>query len=257
MTSEDGEEITQALFTALGLPLKRVARSEVARRPDFEAVDLTGQRYLVETKTRFDSDEFNDALEEGGVATSHPRLNHDNSVEAILKSAVKQLSAIRSDDRDLTILCYVLAGFSTAMQAKRLRATLWGAVQVVDVFDLKFSATCFYLGNSAFVRYPDLDGVLAIDPSAGHVGFYPNRFSPRRVEASTLGRILSECRAIFAPEDLQTHGVGIVIPVSVDAPGDFRSRLRAVQNMTGRRGLSPMHSAGFQSAFRVPADGLP
>lgn len=257
MTSDDGEEITQALFAGLGLPLKRVVRSEVARRPDFEAVDVTGQRYLIETKTRFDSDEFNDALVKGGVGTSYPRLNHDNSVEAILKSAVKQLSVIRSDHRDLTILCYVFAGFSTNMQAEQLRATLWGTVQVVDVFDLKFSATCFYLGNSAFVRYPDLDGVLAIEPSTNRGGLYPNRFSPRRVEDSKLGRILSEHRAIFTPEGAQAQGSGIVIPVSGDAPGDFRSRLRAVQNMTGRRGLSPMHSAGVQSAFRVPADCLP
>jgi hypothetical protein len=257
MTSEDGEEITQALFASLGLPLQRVVRSEVEPRPDFEAVDVEGQLYLVETKTRFDTDKFREALEGDGLGVSEPRLDHDNTAEAILKSAVKQLSAMRSDRSDLAILCYVFAGFSTDMQSEQLRSTLWGTVRVVDVFDLAFSTPCFYLGPSAFLRYPNLDGVLAIEPATGRVGLYPNRFSPRRVEDSMLGRSLAELRAVFTPEDAQAHGAGVVLPISVDAPGDFRSRLRAVQVMTGRRGLSPMRSMGFQSAFRVPADGLP
>jgi hypothetical protein len=257
MTSEDGEEITQALFASLGLPLKRVLRSDVEPRPDFETVDGAGQRYLVETKTRFDTDEFRDALEGDGLGIGELRLDQDNSAEAILKDAVKQLSAMRSDRHDLSILCYVFAGFSTDMQGEQLRSTLWGTVRVVDVFDLTFSTPCFYLGPSAFLRYPNLDGVLAIEPSTGRAGLYPNRFSPRRVEDSMLGRALSELRAIFTPEDAQAHGAGLVLPVSVEAPGDFRSRLRALQVMTGRRGLSPMRSKGFQSAFRVPVHRLP
>jgi hypothetical protein len=250
MTSSDGEEIVGAVFAGLGLPLTRIVRSDREQRPDFEAVDESGQRFLVEVKTRFDSEEFQSALGGGELAQATPKLDHDNSVAEILKSGARQLEACRTHESDLALICYVLAGFSPQTHAEQLRATLWGTVRVNDVFDHEFAKPCFYLGPAAFLRYRGIDGVLAIEPAKGGIGLYPNRFAVRRIERSSLGYTLARYRAVFTPEQAEEHGDGIVVPFSAEPPGTFRERLRAVQLKTGRR-LSPMQSAGFHTAFRV------
>jgi|SRR5579871_3274756 len=248
MTPREGEEITLALFSALGLPLKQVPTNDVDSRPDFEATDGAGQRYVVETKTRFDSDDFITDLAEGRRAESQPRLDFDDATEKVIKKAACQLNALRASDGDITIACYVLAGFSPEMQAQQLRATLWGTIRMNDVFDVTFQTDCYYLGHTAFLKYRDLDAVAAVEPRTGRGGFYPNKFSPRRFEDTTLGRTLLDRGLIRTPEDAERHGLGVVVPVTTDGVGDFRSRLRAVQAKTGRR-LSPMRSYGFQSGF--------
>ena len=150
MTPLDGEEITLGLFEVLGLPLKRIAANDRELRPDFEGTDDAGQRYLVETKTRFDSEDFTDDLAAGRRAESQPRLDHDDAVEKIVKKATRQLHTLRADDRDIAILCYVLAGFSPEMQDQQLRSTLWGTLRANDVLDLSFQTDCYYLVTPDF-----------------------------------------------------------------------------------------------------------
>ncbi len=253
MTPRDGEDITLALFDALGLPLKRIPTNDRDPRPDFETTDDDGQRYIVETKTRLDSEEFIDDLRNGRRAESRPRLDHDNATEEIVKSAARQVKALRSNDRDVAILCYVLAGFSPEMQVEQLCSTLWGTIRANDVRDIGFTTDCYYLGHTGFLRYPELDGVIAIEPLSRHVGFYPNRFSPRRIQDATLGRSLATVTR--TPEEAERHGRGVVVPLTAESPGTFRSRLRAIQVKTGRL-LSPMRHSGLQTAFRVAREEI-
>lgn len=255
MTSRDAENLVFELLRFLGLTPTRVPRAS-SKTPDFTAADPTGGRYLVEAKTRFDSDDFRQTLAKDKAATATVGLDYDGGVEAHLEKAARQLSGLRASDTDLALVCYVLAGFNTDMQGEQLRATLWGTIKVIDLDDFTFSRPCFFLGPSAFQKHPEIDGVLAIDSNSLGVGLYPNQFSPRRIEPSFLGRALRQRQAVFSPEAAVQYASGLMADVSLDSPTDFSERLLALQRSTGRRRLSPMRSSGFQAGIRVSKDDL-
>jgi hypothetical protein len=247
MHSNDDEALAAAVLTDLGLRASKVPRAQT-ETPDFTAVDPAGGRYVVEVKSRQDSDDFVSALGRGTLAVANVRLDRSKAVSAVLTGAARQLTAGRVSEGDFLFVFYVLDGFSPHMQAEQLRATLWGTVRLIDIDDPSFSTPCFYFARSVFADHPEIDGVFVLLPSAGSGGLYPNRFSPRRIEHSFLGQQLARAKAVFTPEEASAQGGGLLAD---HGASDKRTRLLSVQRSSGRRRLSPMLSAGHQSAVRT------
>lgn len=253
MDSNEDEDLAFNVLTDLGLDVTRVPRKKKAETPEFTATDREGGRYVVEVKTRRDPAAFDADLAAGRLATTTVRLDPHFTIAERLKKAASQIATRRQAPTDFSLVCYVIDGFSPLMHVEQLIATLWGAVKVFDIDTMSsadaYSQLCFYLEKSAFENNPDIDGVLTLVPSGTFsCGFYPNRFSPRRIEKSVLGCALKELGAVKTPEDAKATSGVLIADFSLP---DFRSRLLDIQKRTGRRRLSPMMSSGFQSAFAV------
>jgi hypothetical protein len=184
MKSAETEGIALQLLESLGLTVEHVPR-ETSKTPDFTATDPVNGRYVIEVKTRWDSDDFRRALASSGHAMSNVRLDRSNAAIDHLAHASEQLTARRASDVDFSLVCFVVAGTHPDMLGQQLRSTLWSSVRVVDLDAPSFSKPCFYLGKSAFHSHPDVDGVFAIHPFEGRAGLYLNAFSARRIEQSS------------------------------------------------------------------------
>jgi hypothetical protein len=252
MKSFETEHIALQLLASLGLHVERVPRAN-SKTPDFAATDPMNGRYVIEVKTRWDSDDFRRAFASDGHAMSDVRLDHSNSVTEHLDHASGQIAARRASDADFSLVCYVIVGSHPDMQGEQLRNTLWGAVRLIDLDDLSFSKPCFYLGRGAFNSHPDIDGVFAMHPLEGRAGLYLNAFSGRRIEQSFLGAALARNGAVFSAEEAAAKGAVLLANPSI---GAFRDRLRDVQVRTGRRKLSPMHSMGWHGDLRVSREDI-
>lgn len=251
MDSNEDEDLAFNVLTDLGLDVTRVPRKKRAETPEFTATDREGGRYVIEVKTRRNSAAFDADLAAGRLATTVVRLDPHFTIPERLKKAASQIAPRRQSSTDFSLVCYVIDGFSPLMRVEQLVATLWGAVKVFDIdtisSDDAYSQLCFYLQKSAFEDTPDIDGVLTLVLSdTFSCGFYPNRFSPRRIEKSVLGCALKERGAVKTPEEAEATSGALIADSSLP---DLRSRLLELQKRTGRRRLSPMMSSGFQSAF--------
>lgn len=251
MTSRDVEELAAQVLTWLGLEVEAVPVTD-RKTPDRRASDPQGGRYTIEVKARFDERDFDAAIGRQGFAMGDVELGDSPSVANTVKHASRQVASYsEAAPPDPGLIFYVLAGgaFSTSLHAEQIWATLFGAVLVSDPFDWGFGAVpCFYLGRSALRDYPNVEGVLLLDPVLRRLVLYPNRFAGRDTRKTYLGAKLAALNAVFSPEDAAAKGAGLIC----DAPSSatFRERLRFVQAKYGRR-FSPMRSADWRAEMRV------
>jgi hypothetical protein len=246
MNSEAEEDLVAQLLRDLGLTITPVS-TEQKKTPDFIGTDLSGGRYVIEVKTRHDSDEFRELLSAGEPAEETPSLDRASNVASHLRKAATQIRTYREADSDFSLVCYVAAGFSPEMRRDQIMATLYGITRLNDAENTTFSRPCFFFDQSAFYETPEIDGVLLLVPSARRGGLCPNRYSARRIEHSVLGRRMASMSAIMSIDDLAAQGE---ILIADPALSTIPERLRDVQRRTGRK-LSPMTSVGLQTGIRV------
>jgi hypothetical protein len=247
MNSEADEEIVAQVLRDLGLVVTPVS-TEQKKTPDFVGTDSSGGRYVIEVKTRHDSDDFRNSLSAGEPATETPNLDRASNVASHLREASTQIRAYRESDSDFSLVCYVAAGFSPEMRRDQIMATLYGIRRLNDAEDPTFIRPCYFFDRSAFYETPEIDGLFLVIPSAGQGGLCPNRYSPRRIEHSALARRLASMNAVISIDDLAGQGE---ILITDPALPTIPARLLDVQRRTGRK-LAPMMSVGFQSGSLFP-----
>jgi hypothetical protein len=149
--------------------------------------------YLIEIKAKQDDaqqvKEEAARLNAGEVVTIASRWGPKNVVDGIVKDGVDQLTSF-GDPSMMRILWLHAVGRDPESQAEQFFHTLYGATNVIDLFDRHLNRQCYYFYNSSFYRFRSkLDGAV-LSRITGQTKFILNSLSPQheRLSRSCLAR---------------------------------------------------------------------
>jgi len=167
----------------------------------------------------------------------------------IIKDGVVQVSTYPADERDFCLLWLVATGADTEAQCRQFLGTLYGLTDVVGP-DSHPLIPCYYFRNSAFFRWPELDG--AVVGSVRHGTLCINTYSPRAhgMRSSSLARMFGT--AVTDPGDLEGRGLAYI----ADCALHRRDENGVLQYLQGKYGRPALMSIDLQTwgVFYLPEE---
>ena len=180
------EDFVARGLRSLGLDVQPIPVG-ATKTPDFRVSDGT-QTYLLEVKDKFpDSDSIRrreKALDSGGVWEEETELAYQNALSGVIREGADQLGSFNGESVDFRLLWLHARHRHEDTQLHQFQATLYGAVDLIDLDEGTDSATarrCFGLTSSEFFRLKDvLDGAFISTDQRGLLCL--NHLSPRFAE---------------------------------------------------------------------------
>lgn len=218
-----------------------VTQIPVSQKPTPDLLAVKEQRYLIEIKTKEDDQSVLDArlecLRRRGIAEGGASFAPQNTMSGIIKYGVeKQLAQYPEHERDFCLLWLVAAGTDSEAQYQQFLGTLYGLTNVCGPDDLSLMP-CYYFRNSAFFRWPKLDG--AIVGTLGRFKLCVNSYSPQAdtLKYSSLAERFAT--AVTDPRDLEARGEAYVADCHIDRR-DEQGVIRYLQRKYDRPALMSM-----------------
>ena len=238
----------------LGLQVRPVPTS-ASKTPDF-VVDGDARGYVVEVKTRFDSEEWARAMDCGSVAYQERSMGHGRWGEDVARGALKQFRAADAEHSRWWVLWLAIRCKASA-EAMREEAigSLFGVRQVVyyDPHSKKHAMrNCLFAKPGVFERHPEI--VASVVDCGDGLAFCVNEFAAdvssfqESVFCSSFARIHPPTSATDLTEN---HGFCRVRKLSVDRSDD--SALAAhLQRAYGLEGAIVLDMRAHSASMAVP-----
>jgi len=193
------------LQSKVGLQVNPVPTS-TTETPEFQ-VDGDGRGYLVEVKTRYNSEQWREDIHSGEAALESRSLGWSRWAEDVARKAVSQLAALDPSHERWWILWISVAVEPTGTTAvQEVFGSLFGTRQAAywDEDGKGRYRDCLYAMPGVFERHPELCACV-IDPSGfGPVNIAINEFAPDKesFETSKLYRTAVENHALVTEAGL-------------------------------------------------------
>jgi hypothetical protein len=173
------------------------------QRCDLSAHD-NDQDYFVEVKTINDDDEIRQTLRRGEVYETDSPIVYRKRVAKEIHSAMKQLRSTAGEHKDhLWLVVLIARSHDVHSASEQILGTLYGVGAIVDR-KTSDHRRCLYFSESAFHKYPGLDGAIVID---GGAALHLNDYGPRldRARQSQLARFFAQHGALYDKETMESR----------------------------------------------------
>lgn len=218
------ERFVRDVLDGDGFETERIDEDQHEKRADFRARH-GGEVYLIEVKR---SEETLTLPGPNEVAHWEIPLGYRNAVAGVTRDASRQLASTPVTEGDpLRVLWFVTTGVEADAYAEQVRATLYGAVDLIWRFqDGGAKAKCCYFFTFAeFFRRPELDA--AVVGTSRHAQFCVNSFG-RRVELvrqCNLYRLFES--GVVDPHEEEARGTAF----TADFPGNRRDEAAMLEGV--------------------------
>lgn len=241
MTDEVLKNDIASWLRSQGLEVTPLERRE-QKTPDLLAKG-GGDEYLIEIKTK--QDDARQLMEEaarldaGEVVTIASRWGSKNVVSGIVKEGVDQMASF-GDASTMRILWLHAVGRDHESQAEQFLHTLYGATNIIDIFDRTLNRQCYYFYDSSFYRFRSkLDGAV-VSRITGQTKLLLNSLSPQHERLSCSCLVRAFGGAVVDPAILERAGNIMIADCDIDRnnSGAVKSYL---QNKYSRPALDHIH----------------
>lgn len=176
------EEWFSSVISSFGFHVEKIPESS-SESPDFFVTDGS-DRYLIELKTKLDSDDLvaerQEVLEKGEMYQRTTVLERTNTISGIIRKAARQLASKKDEySADYCFICLHASGLGASEKITRYEVSLYGSKEIIhfDGGDPNIK-TCYYFTNSDFFNNKEIvDGALILGDKAGRLCL--NNLSPR------------------------------------------------------------------------------
>ncbi|WP_444942899.1 hypothetical protein ACJJIK_12295 [Microbulbifer sp. ZKSA006] len=175
------EQDAKNFFENLGMTVSPIQTGD-KKTPDFY-IDAKKSKYIVEVKSRKDSEDWNKTLNSGKFAEQERRLNSDRWATDVAKKAITQMTKHDPKKEKLWVL-WLSIDCEASREAMRIQTlnTLFGVRDVIDAenFSGGQATSCLYASPSTFERYKDICAVIVTCDDS--INFCINEDSPKHGE---------------------------------------------------------------------------
>jgi len=242
----------------LGLRAQRVDPAPTGTgsgpRADLYASDGK-HRYVIEVKTLNESDLDEAAIAERGYSSSTENLDANNSLDGVVRRAVKQIQSTPGADDAFWIAWFLVPHEHFVSM---LHATLYGCRYLGDVHEPAAGRSCYFFDYASFVRHTRLTAAI-VCVERGGFGLWPNPLAEGATEFR--GSVLRDewgrdGGRVADPFDDEAAGRAFVADDFSIPPSNVGAKLKSVQAKYGRPYLAPGTHMGLRSRLVIHADEL-
>ncbi len=221
MSENQFKRIAKALFNKWGFMLEDIPRSS-SKTPDFYVQD-SRHRYIIELKIK--GDDFNEIkqqkkiLFQGGMVEQSIPTSPRNTLSAIIRKAVKQISDYDPQHNSFHLLWLHSEGQNPDLLRRRFYSTLFGSQDLIST-KAAYVICCLYFNESSFYAFREqLDGAFITFFEKGNLGsqFCLNSMSPYAIEfrKSEFYDKVNDC-GLHDPELLSKNNSYMIADCEID-----------------------------------------
>jgi len=221
------------------------------KTPDLLVSDGTCN-YLIEIKDKFPDPSTEQqraqVLDAGEVWTEEQGLGYENAISKVIREGAAQLASFQKGPIDFRLL-WLHSRHRYESQLRQFEATLYGAVDLLDLAEAPLARPCFFFTYSEFFRLREvLDGAFVASDNRGILCL--NSFSPR-FEKLKSSQLCQAFRGICDPVDLERTGKAYVADCNVSRK-NRTAVLEYVKAKYARPQLIPFEPKRHSAQMAVP-----
>ena len=218
----DSENLVQKKLTDMGFLVNKIQESVESRMPDFLA-KKDGEQYLIEVKSKFDSEEERTRQKQNyNLNKNHftsKTFKRNNRISGIISDACDQLQKHPESNDYLRLVWLQASGICDAMQTEEFFYSIYGIVSLNSFsWDGEIPTEfkdCFFFSHSDFYNQREhLDGLIIGKSDVSLLCLNPYSEKYKELKNSALAWAMSP--DIIDPNKLEKEGKIYVINCSVD-----------------------------------------
>lgn len=252
----DSEKIVQKKLTDMGFTVHKIQESIESRTPDFHA-EKHGECYLVEVKSKFDSEEEikrqKQSYTSNEIHVTSKRFKRSNRISGIISDACEQLQEYSKSRNYLRLVWLQASGLCDSIQSEEFLYSIYGAVMLNSFSwdgeqEPEFK-NCLFFSHSDFYNHREhLDGIIIGKSNSGLLCLNPCSPNYNKLKSGELFKAMYPF--VIDPNILEEEGKAYVINSSANR-NNRSLMLKEVQQKYGIKYLSIAISEGTNNTFWV------
>jgi hypothetical protein len=214
----NNEEKIIDFFNSVELKAEKIPESS-EETPDF-LIDDGNDRILIELKTKTDSDDLKEQMNNSEKIETFTPLTRRNRLSAIIKKASHQLDAQKKkSEATFCFVFFLVEGIYSNRNSSQIQTTLYGDKEIIDQNGCNIKR-CYYYTHSDFFNHRNiLDGafIFTEKENGGFTGrVCINDLSPNKNNVIKTNFINKFKPGIVNPNELESSGKVFILDAEID-----------------------------------------